>query len=231
MDKNEFSIIQTLVYYTCEDCTVTLQNPTLECLDEWLKEHSGHKIVTTRKHPLYDLGYNDLKKAEELAQIAEALGAIVADIRFMPHTRNPEFSQKHLREILGENYVHVGDLGNANYKGTGGIELENVESGMMILNGLLAMKPVILICACWKRSECHRLYVAEEYKRRYGLATSPISRQDARTLLESIKVKNNPQLSLFEIGVDVAKSGSEKTVKAVFENGMLVNERELHADN
>jgi len=102
---------------------------------------------------LYDLGYNDLKKAEELAQIAESLGAIVADIRFMPHTRNPEFSHKHLMEVLGENYVHVGELGNANYKGAGGIELANVEAGMAIMRGLLANKPVIIMCACWKRSE------------------------------------------------------------------------------
>jgi hypothetical protein len=197
MDKTEPLITQTLVYYTCEDCTVTLQNPTLECLDEWFKEHSSHKIVTTRKHPLYDLGYNDLKKAEELAQIAEALGAIVADIRFMPHTRNPEFSQKHLREILGESYVHVGALGNANYKGTGGIQLENVESGMMILNGLLWKRPIILICACWKRSECHRVYVADEYEKRYGVATNPITRSYARELLSSTEEKNNPQLPLW----------------------------------
>ncbi len=197
MDKTQSPILQSLIYYTCEKCTVTIQNPTLECLDEWLKEHHGHKITTEQKHPLYDLGYNDLKKADELAQIAQALSAIVVDIRFMPHTRNPEFSQTHLREVLGENYVHVGELGNANYKGEGGIELVNVESGMMITHGLLAMKPVILICACWKRAECHRLTVADEYKKRYGVATNPITRSDARTLLSSIEEKNNPQLPLW----------------------------------
>jgi len=149
------------------------------------------------KHLLYDIGYNDLKKAEELAQVAKALGAIVADIRFYPHTRNPEFSLKHLQAVLGENYVHVGELGNANYKGEGGIQLADAEAGMTILHDLLANKPVIIMCACWKRSECHRVHVAGEYEKRFGVATTPITRSEARTLLETAQAAKNPQMPLF----------------------------------
>ena len=115
----------------------------------------------------------------------------------MPHTRNPEFSHKHLQEVLGENYVHVGELGNANYKGTGDIQLVNIESGMRIIQGLLASKSVIIICACWKRSECHRLHVATEYEKLFGIATTPISRQYAREILALVKAENDPQIPLF----------------------------------
>ncbi|MBI5954344.1 MAG: hypothetical protein HY865_22025 [Chloroflexi bacterium] len=186
-----------IVYFECRQCKCVLQNPTPDVLDEWKKEHQGHTVTETRKYPLFDLGYNDLKKAGELAQIANELGAVIADIRFMPHTRNPEFSLKHLQEVLGDKYIHVGELGNANYKGTGGIQLANTEAGMRILHGLLANSAVIIICACWKRSECHRVYVAKEYEKRYNVDSTPITRTSARDLLSSVEEKNNPQLALW----------------------------------
>jgi hypothetical protein len=186
------------LYYTCEDCTATLQNPDLEVLDEWMKEHHGHKIITTRKYGLYDLGYNDLKKAVELAQIADHLGAIVVDIRFQPHTRNPEFSLTHLQEVLGKSYIHIGELGNKNYKDEGEIQLVNAEVGIAKVHSLLAEKSVILICACWKRLDCHRLVVSNEYKKRHKVASTPISRADARSILAKVKSDQDPQMSLFD---------------------------------
>lgn len=186
-------------YYTCENCSVALQNPTLEVLDEWLKDHKGHKIVTEKKvqTQFYDLGYNDLKKADELALVALSLGAVVADIRFQPHTRNPEFSQTHLQEVLGENYIHVGALGNQNYKGEGETRLVNADEGMKIINDLLKTKSVIIMCACWDRKNCHRLDVAHEYEKRFSILTSPITRSDARTLISAMKSASSPQMPLF----------------------------------
>lgn len=187
------------VLYTCEDCNSTLQNPTLECLDEYLKEHHGHRITTSKEiqTQFYDLGYNDLKKAEELALVAIALGAVVADIRFQPHTRNPEFSNKHLMEVLGENYIHVGALGNQNYKGEGETRLVNADEGIQIINDLLKTKSVIIMCACWDRKNCHRLDVAHEYEKRFGLLASPITRSDARKLIAEMQATSNPQMPLF----------------------------------
>lgn len=146
---------------------------------------------------LYDLGYNDLKKAEELAQIAKALDAVIVDIRFMPHTRNPEFGKNHLQEILGKDYIHVGALGNKNYRGEGEIQLVNTDEGMNVIHKLLETKSVILMCACWKRSECHRLIVANEYEARHGITTTPITKSQARMILANITAESNPQLPLF----------------------------------
>lgn len=181
-------------YYTCEDCVFTLQNPTPECLDEWLKEHHGHKITTRVKTVLYDLGYNDIKKADDLAVLAKALNAVVADVRFMPHTRNPEFSQKHLVEVLGENYVHIPELGNSNYKGEGDIQLVNADAGIEKIDSLLANKSVIVMCACWKRSDCHRLHVTGTYEKRFGLETQALTRQLCR---EIITANSTHQQALF----------------------------------
>lgn len=186
------------LYYTCEDCTVTLQNPDLGVLDEWMEKHHGHKIVTTRKYGFYDLGYNDLKKADELAQIANYLDSVVVDIRFQPHTRNPEFSLEHLQETLKGRYVHIGELGNKNYKGEGEIQLVNAEAGVAKIHSLLAEKSVIVICACWKRSDCHRLVVSSEYEKRHGVASTAISRSDARGILAKVKSDQDPQMSLFQ---------------------------------
>ncbi len=199
--NNAMTAIPPTVYYTCKDCTVTFQNPSEENLPTFHKEHEGHNVekrVITHNQ-FYDLGYNDLKTAEELTQVANALNAFVVDIRFMPHTRNPEFSNKHLREVLGENYVHVGELGNANYKGEGDIQLVNVESGMTILHGMLAMKSVIIMCACWKRSDCHRLHVAREYKQRFGVNVIPITKSDARAIIIDAREKSDPQMKLFSM--------------------------------
>ncbi|MBK8467700.1 MAG: DUF488 domain-containing protein [Chloracidobacterium sp.] len=142
---------------------------------------------------LYDLGYNDFKKAEELLQVTKALNAVIADIRFMPHTRNPEFSQKHLQEVLGARYAHIQALGNKNYRGEGATEFADVEKGVAELHGLMEKGNVIVMCACWKRSDCHRLDAAEEYQKRFGITVTPITKAGARKLIE----KSNPQMTLF----------------------------------
>lgn len=142
---------------------------------------------------LYDLGYNDLKKADDLAKLAQALNAVVADVRYMPHTRNPEFSQTHLIELLGKDYVHIRELGNENYRGDG-IHLVDVDKGMMLLHSLLSKKSVILICACWDRPHCHRLGVTQEYERRYNLATQPLTRQKCREIIMTNSIHQPPLL-------------------------------------
>lgn len=187
----------TSIYYTCNKCIHTLQNPSSpENIAEFMTEHHGHPIVVTKKNYLFDLGYNDLKKADELLAIAKTLGATVADIRFQPDTRNPEFSRKHLAEILGDDYVHIGELGNANYKGNDGIKLVDTGKGIEKLHALLAIKPVIIICACWKRNECHRLQVGYEYSKRYDISSTPITRANAREIVNEFKKANDPQIPL-----------------------------------
>lgn len=185
------------IYYTCKKCVHTLQNPTeQEDIDEFMSRHSGHDLEISTVNYLFDLGYNDLKKADEFLAVAKSLGAIVADIRFQPDTRNPEFSRKHLAEILGEDYIHIGELGNANYKGTGETKLADIETGMAKLHTLLEIKPVIMICACWKRNDCHRLQVGYEYSKRHGMSSVAITRKDAREIVAEFKKANDPQMPL-----------------------------------
>lgn len=190
--------ISPTTYYTCKKCVSVFQNPEDEDLQKWLREHAGHKIEKdiVMNTVLYDLGYNDLKKAVELAQIANHLDAVIVDIRFQPHTRNPEFSLAHLQEVLNDRYVHIGELGNKNYKGEGEIQLVNAEAGISKVHSLLTEKSVILICACWKRSDCHRLVVSVEYEKRHGVASTPISRADARGILAKVKSDQDPQMLL-----------------------------------
>lgn len=199
MFMKQLDPIPPTIYYSCRKCNEVFQNPSEENLKTWLKEHDGHKIEkdVLMNTVLYDLGYNDLKKAEELAQIAKHLDAVVADIRFMPHTRNPEFSQTHLVEVLGDRYVHIGELGNKNYKGDGPIELVDKKAGLLKIEELLASKSVIMICACWKRSECHRLDASREYEAKNGIASTPITRADARKILNKIKADQDPQIPMF----------------------------------
>lgn len=178
------------IYWTCEDCGVTLQNPVPSYPTDFLMEHV-HKEENTTKQ-LYDLGYNDLKKADELARIAIAFDAIVADIRFMPHTRNPEFGQKHLMSVLGLRYKHVGALGNSNYKGEGAIQFVNVDAGMEIIHGLLAHKSTIIMCACWNRTNCHRLLAVQEYERRFGHISTPVTKQIAAQILAKNSTSQMP---------------------------------------
>lgn len=187
------------VYYTCSKCKSVFQNPEDEDLKIWLKEHDGHRIKKdiVMNTILYDLGYNDLKKAEELAQIAKHLDAVVADIRFAPHTRNPEFSQEHLVEVLGDAYIHIGELGNKNYKGEGATQFVDKDAGLLKIARLLTSKSVIMICACWKRADCHRLDASHEYEVKSGIASTPITRADARKILEKIKADQDPQIPLF----------------------------------
>jgi len=136
-------------------------------------------------HSLFDLGYNDLKKHTELARIAVYLDAYVADLRFVPNTRNPEFSKTTLSAVLAERYYHFGELGNKNYRGND-VQIVDLETGLPKLHELLQVKPVIIMCACWDRKGCHRMVVAAEYQKAYGLATKPLSRSVIKDILSQV---------------------------------------------
>lgn len=111
---------------------------------------------------LYTVGYTGQTPAKLLAA-AETLGAVIADIRISPRSRNPVWNKRKLQEAWGPRYVHIGELGNRNYKGEFGddVLLADVDRGVELVAALLARGPVILMCACVDAAICHRSPAAE----------------------------------------------------------------------
>ena len=118
-------------------------------------------------HTLYTYGYAG-QQPQQLNSLAESLDALVVDIRFRPSSRIPGWSGAQLQQLLGERYQPLPALGNRNYKG-GPVEFVDLESGINQVGQLLALRPVILLCACADVNRCHRLVAAEAIADRYGL--------------------------------------------------------------
>ncbi len=132
---------------------------------------------------LYTIGYTGLTPAALLAA-AETLGAVVADIRIAPRSRNPVWNKRRLMEAWGPRYQHVGELGNRNYKGEfgEGTLLVDEEAGVAIIAEMLQQQPVILMCACVDAAHCHRTPAAEAVAAQTGVSIVHLSSADIERL-------------------------------------------------
>jgi len=119
------------------------------------------------RHSLHTFGYSG-RWPDELQALAERLDALVVDIRFSPHSRNPDWSGGRLQQQLGERYYHLPALGNRNYQG-GPIAFVDLEAGVAAVGELLEQRAVILLCACAEVRRCHRLLAAEAIAVQYGV--------------------------------------------------------------
>lgn len=147
----------------------------------------------TPLHTLYTVGYQGLK-VDELKATAEKLGAMLADVRYSPRSRDPNWSGKRLAEALGDRYCHLQSLGNRNYKGSGGeIELEDIDQGTLAVKLLLEKQPVILMCACWNLQECHRKVVSEIIAQRLGCEVTHLWRADVKAYTPAAPAEPDPQ--------------------------------------
>ena len=110
---------------------------------------------------LYTYGYTG-GSLDDLKRLV-ASGAIIADIRYQPRSRVPHWNKGPLAHALGTGYVHVPALGNQNYKGDRGpdIQIADLETGLDTLHQLLERSPVVLLCACADYRTCHRNTVAK----------------------------------------------------------------------
>ena len=109
---------------------------------------------------VYTAGYQG-RTPDELQRIAERLDATVIDIRFAPFSRNPVWARDGLRNVLGNRYRHVHDLGNRNYRDTSlPIEILNLESGAQQIQND-RRQSVILLCVCKHFHTCHRKVVVD----------------------------------------------------------------------
>lgn len=124
---------------------------------------------------LYTFGYSG-KQPDALLALTEQLDAIpygirsviVADIRFSPRSRIPQWNGGRLAKLLGDRYHHLPALGNRNYKG-GPVEIVDLEAGVAQVADLLVHQPVILLCVCADIQHCHRRLAAEAILARYGV--------------------------------------------------------------
>lgn len=108
-------------------------------------------------HKIYSFGYGG-QKAAELTGWVRKHGAILVDVRFSPSSKDEQWRAKNLKDLLPDQYVHVQELGNENFRGTE-IRIKDLSKGMMKVHGLLQRAPVVVMCACWNRATCHRTLV------------------------------------------------------------------------
>ncbi len=101
---------------------------------------------------IYTTGYTG-KNVAGLPELLDSLDAVLADIRFAPHSRHLEWRKNYLTILLKHHYHHVPQLGNRKYK-EGGIQIHNLELGIRLIESW--DKNVVLMCACAELENCHR---------------------------------------------------------------------------
>lgn len=120
-------------------------------------------------HKIYTWGYQG-KQMGELVGLVNKLGAVPADIRYSPFSRNVTWNKAELQLTFGDKYHWIRALGNVNYKGDGPITIANWDVGTTAVGKLLEVSPVILICVCKDVEHCHRKVVGEGLAERFGVA-------------------------------------------------------------
>lgn len=130
-------------------------------------------------HTLYTVGYAGLK-ADDLDDWAAANGALVIDTRMNPYSPRPEWMKAKLAKLLGDNYRHVPELGNVNYKNGGEIAIKDTAVGYRIILEALAVRQVVLLCGCKDVETCHRKYIAEQIEASTGDAAVHLTPDDVR---------------------------------------------------
>lgn len=105
----------------------------------------------------YTTGYTG-KRVEQLPALLDYYDAVLADIRFAPHSRHLRWTKNYLSLMLKDRYRHVSALGNRNYKtddaAAAAIQIHNLEVGIRLIQSW--ERNVILLCACERLENCHR---------------------------------------------------------------------------
>lgn len=117
---------------------------------------------------IYTLGYSGWSP-EQLRLTVEALGAELWDIRYSPWSRSPQWQGHALRRLMGGAYVHMGVLGNQNYKG-GEVLLVAPDRAVEPARRVLARRPIVLLCGCKEHGACHRATAAAYLAESLGVA-------------------------------------------------------------
>lgn len=114
---------------------------------------------------IYTWGYI-ASSYDDLRAYLRATGALLVDVRLSPYSRLPLWHGDAIqRAVQPCDYIHVAALGNVNYKGGGPIRLRDPEAGYRriaaMLERTLEPRDIILMCACYDATTCHRKTAAE----------------------------------------------------------------------
>lgn len=112
---------------------------------------------------IYTIGYAN-RTIATLKTIVERLDAHLFDVRYSPASRMPEWSGARLRAVFGDRYTHLRELGNANYKNDGPIQLVDYVTGKRKLLDITNTRSLILMCVCGNAYTCHRSYIASKLR-------------------------------------------------------------------
>lgn len=129
----------------------------------WIDEQLDRELPVT----LYTFGYQK-QHPQTLYDHLKRLGAVLVDIRYSPHSRNPVWNGGNLSIVLGNRYVYLRSLGNVNYNSEEGIRIADIETGGAKVAAMMQVAPVILLCVCPNPETCHRKVVADALAVRYG---------------------------------------------------------------
>jgi uncharacterized protein (DUF488 family) len=119
------------------------------------------------------------QKADRLAAWIRKNGAILVDVRYSPSSSDEQWRKRNLVTLLGDQYVHLKEFGNENFKGTE-IRIHDMAVGTMKIRRLLEAAPVVMMCACWNRSTCHRTVVIRHLVDEIGVEAAVLEPRELR---------------------------------------------------
>jgi uncharacterized protein (DUF488 family) len=121
---------------------------------------------------IFTIGYTSTNP-EELIALVNELGTKLVDIRISPYSKDYRWRQKNLEQYFADNYLHIKEFGNENYK-IGSIKIASPEAGIARIKCVIENQPVLLLCACYAHEKCHRSKVASLLSETFLLDIEPL---------------------------------------------------------
>lgn len=112
---------------------------------------------------IYTAGYQKFKSQAQFVELVTLLDAAVLDVRYSARSKEVEWLGTRLAQALGRRYKHVRALGNVNYKhgDLAPIQIFDIRAGLEVIRQSQAKyENVVLLCACWQYTTCHRAVIA-----------------------------------------------------------------------
>lgn len=152
--------------------------------------------VTETRH-LFTIGYQQTTFAR-LTDWVKRERVLLADIRYLPWSKESQWRQDALAGALGSQYLHVHALGNPNYNTDGPMRLADGRAGLRVIAEHLRQQPVVLMCACWNLDGCHRKLAAAYIEGEYASANVPLEVVHLTAAMLTGKSAQAVQLGLLE---------------------------------
>ncbi len=130
-----------------------------------------------------------------LLRFSEEKNALIVDTRLSAQSKNETWRKDNLIRVFGENYFHLPEWGNLNYKDLEEpIVINKFDEGLkLLLPYFYSNRNIVLMCVCKKLETCHRFVLSERLKQ-MGFLITHLSKKDLVSNLES---EQTIQLSFF----------------------------------